>query len=121
MIIENIPKSLAELYKSMLSELRPDWYVKIDVEDYDLYKLGFVDEIPCSISFNVSNKQMAELYDEIIDMEVSVYMHEDLLLKNPINMTLNEKIQFEEVKKLEEEYYNKYRPLEGLAYDLSEE
>lgn len=48
-------------------------------------------------------------------------MHEDLLLKNPINITLNEKIQFEEVKKLEEEYYNKYRPLEGLAYDLSEE
>lgn len=121
MIIENISKSLAELYKSILSELKPDWEVKIDVEDYNLYKLGFIDEIPCSISFDVSNKQMAELFDEIIDMEVSVYMHEDLLLKNPVNMTLDEKIQFEKVKKLEEEYYNKYRPLEGLAYDLSEE
>lgn len=121
MIIKNISKSSSELYKSLLSELKLNWDVKIDVEDYNLYKLGFVDEIPCSISFNISNKQMTELYDEIIDMEVSVYIHEDLLLKNPINMTLDEKIQFEEVKKLEDEYYNKYRPLEWLAYELSEE
>ena len=49
MIIENIPKSLAELYKSLLSELKPKWRVEINIGDYNLYKLGFVDEPPCSL------------------------------------------------------------------------
>ena len=49
MIIGNIPKSLAELYKSLLSELKPNWKVEIIIEDYNLYKLDFVNEIPCSL------------------------------------------------------------------------
>ena len=29
MLIESIPKSLAELYKSLLSELKPNWKVEM--------------------------------------------------------------------------------------------
>lgn len=113
MVIENIPKSSAELYKSLLSELKPDWKVEIIVEDYNLYKLGFVNEIPCSLSLDVSNEQICELYDEIIDMEISVYMYEDLLYKNPMYMTEDEKKTFIELKKCEKKY-NKYASLEAI-------
>lgn len=36
MVTEEIPKSLAELYKSLLTELRPDWKVEIIIGDYNL-------------------------------------------------------------------------------------
>lgn len=104
MLIENIPKTLAELYMSLLSELKPNWEVEIIAKDYNLYRLGFVDEIPYSLSFNVSAEEMSKLYDEIIDMETDVYMHEDLLYKNPVNMTEEEKKAFKELKKWEKEY-----------------
>lgn len=41
MLIENIPKSSAELYQKLLSELKPNWNVEIIEEDYNLYRLGF--------------------------------------------------------------------------------
>ena len=44
MVIENIAKPLAESYKALLSEFRPDWDVEIRSGDYNLYKLGFVNE-----------------------------------------------------------------------------
>lgn len=113
MIIENIPKSLAELYKSLLSELKPNWKVEIIDEDYNLYKLGFSDEIPCSLNLDVSAEDITELHDEIIDMEVSVYLYEDLLYKNPLNMNEQEKIEYKELKEREKEY-EKYAPLETI-------
>lgn len=45
MIIIDISISDAQLYKLLLSELKPDWYVEIVEEEYNLYKLGFVKEI----------------------------------------------------------------------------
>ena len=39
MIIKNIPKSSADLYKSLLAEFKPEWKVEIIIEDYNLYKL----------------------------------------------------------------------------------
>lgn len=50
MKIKDIPKSSAGLYKSLLAECKPNWNVEITIEDYNLYKLGFVEEIPCSIA-----------------------------------------------------------------------
>ena len=69
MIIENVPKSLAELYKSLLYELKPNWKAEIFIEDYSLYKLGFVDEIPCSLKLYAPKEEISELYDEIIDTQ----------------------------------------------------
>ena len=60
MVIENISKSLAELYKSLLAEWKPNWKVEVIVGDYNLYKLGFVDEIPCSFSLDVSDEELAK-------------------------------------------------------------
>ena len=114
MIIENIPKPLAELYKSLLSELKPHWKVEIIIEDQNLYKLGLVDEIPCSLDLDVSEEDIDELHAEIIDMEISVYQNEDLFYKNPINMSKEEKIEYEELKKREKEY-DKYAPLEAIS------
>ena len=114
MLIENIPLSVAKLYESLLSELRPTWNVNITTIDYNLCKLGFVDEPPCSFSLDISDKQIEELYEEIIDMEVDVYLYENLLYANPINMTMEEKEKYKEIKKCERKY-EKYKPLEAIC------
>lgn len=113
MIIDNIPKSLAEEYKLLLSELKPNWKVEIVSEDCNLYKLGFVDEILCSLNLDVSEDAISGLYDEIIDMEVSVYQYEDLLYKNPSLMSEEERREYIELKKCEKEY-QRYSPLEAI-------
>lgn len=113
MIIKNIPKSLADFYKSLLAELKPEWNVEIIIGDYNLYKLGFVEEIPCSISLNVSCEEIYELQEEILDMEVTIYSNEDILYKNPMDMTDDEKKIYKKLKELEKRY-NKFQPLENL-------
>ena len=117
MILENIPKSLAEEYKSLLSKQKPDWQVEIIIEDYNLYKLGLVDEIPCSLILDVSKQEIDELYDEIIEMETGVYLHEDLLYQNPLSMSEDEKREYDELKKREKEY-DTYALLEVFLYCL---
>ena len=113
MIIKNIPKSSADFYKSLLAELKPEWNVEIIIGDYNLYKLGFVEEIPCSISLNVSREEIYELQEEILDMEVSIYSYEDILYKNPMDMTDDEKKIYKKLQELEKRY-NKFQPLESL-------
>ena len=92
-----------------------DWKVEILVEDYNLYKLGFADTIPCLLSIDVSKEEISELRDELIVMECSVYSCEELLYKNPSDMSEKEKTEYRELKKDEEEYL-KYAPLEAI-YD----
>lgn len=113
MIIKGIPKSSAAFYKSLLAEFKPNWNVEITIEDYNLYKLGFVEEIPCSISLNVSREEIYELQEEILDMEVTIYSNEDILYKNPMDMTDDEKKIYKKLKELEKRY-NKFQPLENL-------
>ena len=113
MILHDIPKSSAYFYKSLLAECKPNWNVEITIEDYNLYKLSIVEEIPCSISLNVSREEIYELQEEILDMEVTIYSYEDLLYKNPIDMTNDEKKTYKELKELEKRY-NKFAPLERL-------
>lgn len=50
MKIKDIPKSSADLDKSSLAECKPNWNVEITIEDYNLYKLGFVEEIPLDMT-----------------------------------------------------------------------
>ncbi len=113
MTIKDIPKSSAYFYKSLLAECKPNWNVEITIEDYNLYKLGFVEEIPCSISLNVSREEIYELQEEILDMEVTIYSNEDILYKNPMDMTDDEKKIYKKLKELERRY-NKFEPLENL-------
>ena len=113
MIIKNIPKSSADLYKSLLAEFKPNWNVEIIIEDYNLYKLGFVEEIPYSISLNVSREEIYELQEEILDMEVTIYSYEDILYRNPMDMTDDEKKIYKKLKELEKRY-NKFESLENL-------
>ncbi|MBT9847259.1 hypothetical protein GPK96_11285 [Blautia sp. MCC289] len=113
MIIKNIPKSSADFYKSLLAEFKPNWNVEITIEDYNLYKLGFVEEILCSISLNVSREEIYELQEEILDMEVTIYSNEDILYKNLMDMTDDEKKIYKKLQELEKRY-NKFQPLENL-------
>lgn len=113
MTIKDISKSSAYFYKSLLAECKPNWNVEITIEDYNLYKLGFVEEIPCSISLNVSREEIYELQEEILDMEVTIYSNEDILYKNPMDMTDDEKKIYKKLKELERRY-NKFEPLENL-------
>lgn len=113
MTIKDIPKSSAYFYKSLLAECKPNWNVEITIEDYNLYKLGFVEEIPCSINLNVSCEEIYELQEEILDMEVTIYSNEDILYKNPMDMTDDEKKIYKKLKELEKRY-NKFQPLGNL-------
>lgn len=119
MILHDIPKSSADFYKSLLAELKPEWNVEIIIGDYNLYKLGFVEEIPCSISLNVSREEIYELQEEILNMEVTIYSYEDILYKNPMDMTDDEKKTYKKLKELEKRF-NKFEPLENLfSYHLA--
>ena len=91
MVIKNIPKSEAEKYRLLLSELRPGWRTEIIAEDYNLYKLGLIDEIPCFLNIEASYEQLIELHMDIMDMEIAVYHNEDLKCKSQVNMTPEEK------------------------------
>ena len=118
MVIRNIPKSLAESYPSLLSEFRPKWKAEVVEEDYNLYKLGFVEEIPCLFILEVTDEQLQEMFDELTEMEINVAMQDcnKWLLKAPKDMEKGEKRRiFYKMKKAEERYW-KYAPLEGLYW-----
>ena len=118
MIIQNIPKSLAESYQSLLSEFRPNWKAEVVEEDYNLYKLGFVEEIPCSFILEVTDEQLQEMFDELTEMEINVAAQDcnEWLLKAPKDMEKEEKQRIYRKMKKEEERYWKYAPLEGLYW-----
>ncbi|MDD7672614.1 MAG: hypothetical protein PT965_06885 [Clostridia bacterium] len=114
MVIENIAKPLAESYKALLSEFRPDWDVEIRIGDYNLYKLGFVNEIPCSLCLTVSDEQLQELQDALYELEADAYSCEEYLAKRPVRMTEEEKT----IRKTAREHqarYRKYAPLEAVC------
>ena len=120
MIVSDIPQTLAELYKSLILELRPAWNVQVIEEDYNLYKLGFIDDIPCSLKIEIAIEQIEQLYDEIIDMEIGVYLYEDLLTTAPHNLSKEERELQKQIKLREREYY-KFAQLEGLCLKIINE
>lgn len=54
-----------------------------------------------------------DVYEEILDMEVTIYSYEDILYKNPMDMTDDEKKIYKKLQELEKRY-NKFQPLESL-------
>ena len=105
-MIENLPESNAKLYKSLLAEFRPDWNVEITIEDYNLYKLSFVREIPYSLRIDVSDEEIYRLHDEIIEMEIDCCLYEE----SPSSDSEKEKKYIEK--------YEKLAPLEFLYHYL---
>lgn len=65
------------------------------------------------ISLNVSREEIYELQEEILDMEVIIYSYEDILYKNPMDMTDDEKKTYKKLKELEKRY-NKFESLKNL-------
>lgn len=59
-VIENIYNKDAERLKKYLNELKPDWIVNITEGDYNLYKIGFVEDILCSVSIEVSDEEIED-------------------------------------------------------------
>ena len=78
-VIENIYNKDAERLKKYLNELKPDWIVNITEGDYNLYKIGFVEDIPCSVSIEVSDEEIEDFLQEICEMETDDYIDEELL------------------------------------------
>lgn len=117
MIKYNVSKKTAELYKALIQELRPNWDVQVAEIDYNLYKLGFVDDIPSCLLLECTEKQIEELYDEIINMEIEAFIQEDLLLKSPLNLTEEEQKTQRELKELKKQYH-RYSQLEGIFLDI---
>lgn len=115
MKIENIPQSTAEKYHNIIKELRPEWQVSVDEEDINLYHLGFVSEIPCSLFISASDDELCDLYYEIIDMETEIYANEKLLYA-PIWKLNEEERKVQQKLLLQEEKYRRYQPLEGVLF-----
>lgn len=87
-------------------------------EDYNLYKLGFVEEIPCSFILEVTDEQLQEMFDELEEMEINASMQDckEWMLKTTKGMEEGEKRRFFYEMKKEEERYRRYAPLEGLYW-----
>lgn len=65
--------------------------------------------------WDVTIEQIDELYEEITDMEASIYFYEDILLKPSYALSKEERDLKEKIK-LQEKEYAKYAPLESLCW-----
>ena len=112
-VIEDIYKKDAERLKKHFNELKPDWIVNITEGDYNQYKLGFVEDIPCSVSIEVSDAEIEDFLKEIYEMETDAYIDEELLYIPSSKLNETEK----ERKRIARENlnrYEKYSWLEGI-------
>lgn len=63
----------AQYLKSVILELRPNVSVKIIEGDYNLYKLGFVPDIPCTIVIDMDYDEVKRLLCELDQLESNAY------------------------------------------------
>lgn len=114
MKIIDIDKKYAEECKQLLFELRPNVKVNILDGDVNLYKLGFIDYYPCVLEIYMSEEEIDDLMDEILDMEINAFnIDERLLLKDSWELTDEEKIMKKSAKKYMKRY-ERYAPLYGI-------
>ena len=101
-------------YKTLISELRPEWPLSIVDGDVNLFKLGFISYYPCILQIDTNEKSMCDLDYEIHEMEIDAYNINESLHKKP-RWKLNEEerrivnIDNECIKK-----YDRYRELYGF-------
>ncbi|MCI5621040.1 MAG: hypothetical protein MR355_05700 [Lachnospiraceae bacterium] len=113
--IQDISKDNAIEFQSLIKELRPDWNIDITEEDINLYKLGFIDYIPCSLELNVNRDDIVDLLEEIDELETWAYLDEEILYKKTLGLTEDEKRR----KQVAVECLNKYERYECLQGILS--
>lgn len=73
MIISDLYLPYAREVKEKMYELYPTIPVKIVEGDYNLFKLGFVDNIPCALEINITEEEINEVIDEMTNMECIAY------------------------------------------------
>ncbi len=112
MIIENIFKADAKKLMNLLLELRPSWNIQVIEGDVNLYKLGFVKDIPCSVRIDITDEDAEGLLEELYDMETDAYIHEDLLEIPTLQLSDKEKEQ-QLLARKDLDRYLKYSCLEG--------
>lgn len=120
MKIKDVFKEEAQKIQLLLQELRPDWEVSLIEEDVNLFRLGFVKDIPCSLSINAPEEDIEALLDEIYDMETDAYINEEIIEREFSNMIIEEKLMRNEVIRALEKY-RRYQVLEGYLVNLVSE
>ncbi len=111
MIIENIFKRDADKLMNLLFDLRPGWNVQVMEGDVNLFKLGFVNDIPCSVQIDITEEDAEELREELYDMETDAYIHEELL-DIPMSKLSDKEKEQQCMAKQDLDRYQKYSWLE---------
>lgn len=83
MLLKDIPKIHAEKLISAIADLRPDMSVRIVAEDDALYQLGLIQYIPCSVEIEASEEEIAELVDDVLQMETDAWNFDERERKDP--------------------------------------
>lgn len=75
MLIYKTTKTEAEKYIKAISLI--DFYVKTKITETDinLFKLGFVDDIPCSLEIFSTKEQENQMLDILDDLEISARVY----------------------------------------------
>lgn len=71
--LENMDKKTYIKLKECIAEIAPDIKVEFITEDVNLYNLGFVKNIPCSINIIASEKRIEELINICIQFEIDAF------------------------------------------------
>ncbi len=82
MKVVDISKDYALKIQTLLKELRPDWEITIIEEDINIYLLGFLNYISCSMVINVSGGEIDKLSRELTDLETAAFIDEEILYKS---------------------------------------
>ncbi len=102
--LKDIPKEHMEKLLSAVADLRPDFRVRVVAEDPVLYKLGFVQYVPCTVEIDASDEEIRELLIEVYQMEAEAWGFDDRDLKKP---------EIAKIQKELEERYSKYAIIDG--------
>ena len=81
MKISSIDKGIAVSFKELMSELRPEIAVEIFEDDYELLKLGMMEEDACcTLEVDITDEQVESLCEEIVRFQESSFNDiEDIL------------------------------------------
>lgn len=112
--IPQIDKTTAVEFQSLLHELRPEWKVWITEDDPVLYELGFVRDIPCTLFIETTFTNIEALCEEITDMEINVYMEEELLYAPWMDLSEKNTLRKKELLS-DEQKYCRYSVLQDLV------
>ncbi|MEG0250012.1 MAG: hypothetical protein RR561_02705 [Peptostreptococcus sp.] len=74
MKISSINKSIAISFRELMSELRPEIAIEILDEDYELLRLGMIEEdASCTVKIDISDDEVESLCDEIVQFQADSY------------------------------------------------